>query len=126
MVLEPSTNPGWTSPFTAATSNMCFLMCFLALLLLVSAYAHPAVNPSSLRPNVRHYLAAVWFNDDGSLHWPPNDGFSAQPILVVLPPNLLIDRFGSTSGRFFSPKGASYGGRALPYICEKLRYAVYR
>jgi hypothetical protein len=101
------------------------------LLLCVAACAHPVqtapwVTHSSLPPNVRPDLAARWFDASGAIRWPQNDGFAAPPVLVLLPPDLLIDRFGGDAGHFFSPKGASYGARALPYICEKLRYTVYR
>lgn len=39
---------------------------------------------------------------------------------------MLLDRFGSTGGRFFSPQGAPYGARALPYVCPAQVYTVYK
>jgi hypothetical protein len=39
---------------------------------------------------------------------------------------MLLDRFGSTGGRFFSPLGAPYSARALPYVCAAQVYTVYR
>jgi hypothetical protein len=42
-------------------------------------------------------------------------GFAEKPVPVVLPPGMLIDRFGADRGKFFSPKGASFDGQALPY-----------
>jgi hypothetical protein len=38
---------------------------------------------------------------------------------------MLIDRFGSDSGNFCSPKSASFSGRALPYVCITRPYTVY-
>jgi hypothetical protein len=65
----------------------------------------------SLPANVRPDLGHQWIAADGSIRWPAQDGFAAPPTLVVLPPGMIIDRFGSDYGRFFSPKGASYGAR---------------
>jgi hypothetical protein len=62
----------------------------------------------------------------GTLNWPPNDGFLATPVFAILPPGTLLDRFGSDSGKFFSPVGAAYGARALPYVCLQQPYTVYR
>jgi hypothetical protein len=61
-----------------------------------------------------------------NINWPPNEGFEAPPTVKILHPGTLIDRFGSENGNFFSPKGASYASRAVPYICEKMDYRVYR
>jgi len=75
---------------------------------------------------VRPDLDRQWLDPTGAIRWPTADGFSAAPVVVVLPAGVLIDRFGNDYGRFFSPKGASYAGRALPYVCEKLVYSVFR
>ena len=45
---------------------------------------------------------------------------------MILSPGMLLDRFGSDGGRFFSPKDASYDGRALPYDCHLQPYKTYR
>jgi hypothetical protein len=49
-------------------------------------------------------------------------------VLVILPPGALLDRFGGTGGNFFSPRGAGYDARALPYPCEAKAkdYHVYQ
>ncbi|MBV9251546.1 MAG: TNT domain-containing protein [Acetobacteraceae bacterium] len=88
----------------------------------------PSANASA-RPvaaNVRSDLDRQWIDQNGELKWPPADGFAMPPQFVVLPPGVLIDRFGGDGGRFFSPKGAAYATRALPYVCERLPYTVYR
>jgi hypothetical protein len=38
----------------------------------------------------------------------------------------MIDRFGSEGVTFFSPKDESYRSRAVPYICTRMDYWVYR
>jgi hypothetical protein len=106
------------------------------LLLALAACATPhstvppaavvSVSPQPLPPNVRTDLGHQWIAPDGGIKWPPDDGFTGTPTPVVLPPGMLIDRFGSDYGRFFSPKGAAYAARALPYSCEKLVYVTYR
>ncbi len=49
-------------------------------------------------------------------------------MLIVLPPGVLLDRFGGAGGNFFSPRGASFDARALPYVCrdELKQYHVYQ
>ncbi|WP_347268026.1 TNT domain-containing protein [Paracoccus sp. (in: a-proteobacteria)] len=83
--------------------------------------APPATMPENARPD----LAAKWIRD-GDFRWPPNDGFDGQGSYVVLPAGVLLDRFGSEHGRFFTPKGASFDARALPTVCASLTYTVYR
>jgi hypothetical protein len=114
------------------------LSVFLLLLGLTGCVTHPAgTQPTQaasaalapaqpLPPNVRPDLSGQWILPTGAIRWPPDDGFSAAPTPVVLTPGMLIDRFGSDGGRFFSPKGAAYAARALPYTCEKLAYVTYR
>ena len=86
-----------------------------------AATAAPAL-PADARPN----LDPHWINTNGQYAWPPADGFAAAPAPVVLPPGMLIDRFGGDGGHFFSPKGAAFSARAVPYFCEKQPYNVYK
>jgi len=103
----------------------------LSLLLLALggcalAPAAPASAPAAPAAALRPDLASQWRTPAGGINWPPHDGFTQAPVLIVLPPGLLIDRFGSDYGRFFSPKGASFAARALPYVCPSLVYRVYK
>ena len=84
--------------------------------------ASSAPQTSTLRPD----LGSQWRDPSGAIKWPGHDGFTATPVLMVLPPGLLIDRFGSDYGRFFSPKGAAFKARALPYVCASLVYRIYK
>lgn len=81
-----------------------------------------APQSATLRPD----LGPQWRDPTGGIHWPSRDGFAAAPVLLVLSPGLVIDRFGSDYGRFFSPKGAAFPARALPYVCASLVYRVYK
>ena len=85
----------------------------------VSAVALPA----GVRPDLDRQH---WLTPQGTINWPPNDGFAAAPVPEILPPGTLLDRFGSDYGTFFSPAGAPYGKRALPYVCLQQAYTVYR
>ena len=76
-----------------------------------------------MRPEL---LNARWVQPDGTINWPPTNGFSAPATALVLLPGTLIDRFGATTGTFFSPEGAPYGKRALPYVCLHQEYTAYR
>ena len=100
-----------------------------ALLLIVlagCASAPGAGSPTAALPSgARADLGAKWV-EDGTFRWPPHDGFDGSVTYLVLPAGVLLDRFGSDHGRFFSPKGASFGARALPTVCADLVYSVYR
>lgn len=96
-----------------------------SFLLLLFALAACVAPPS--RPDLRPGLDPQWRDAAGNLRWPPNDGFAGAPMLIMLPPGLLLDRFGAEeNGRFFSPKGASHRARALPSVCAEQSYATYR
>ncbi len=97
----------------------------LLLALLLAGCAQPAPRLPLAEP-LRPDLAVQWVDAKGAINWPPADGFAGAPQPVVLPPGMLLDRFGSPYGRFFSPKGADYQARALPYTCDKLAYTTYR
>ena len=84
------------------------------LLLGVAGCAMPGAAP--LPPDMRPNLDPKWVSPTGGIRWPEHQGFAEKPVPVVLPPGMLIDRFGLDSGTFFSPKGAAYSGRALPYV----------
>src|SRR5215211_3353848 len=81
------------------------------LLLGVAGWAAPSAAP--LPPDVRPTLNRKWIDAAGRIRWPEQYGFAETPVPVVLPPGMLIDRFGSGRGTFFSPKGAPFTGRAL-------------
>lgn len=105
-----------------------FLRPLLALVLLsLAGCVAPLQSPApSAPPPLRPDLAQQWRDATGAIRWPGDDGFAAPPVLIVLPSGMLIDRFGKETGRFFSPKGAAYVARALPYVCAALVYHVYR
>jgi hypothetical protein len=107
-----------------------FVRLFLILLALAGCAAAPAAQvppaPAPQASTLRPDLGNQWRDPAGGIRWPSHDGFAAAPVLLVLSPGLLIDRFGSDYGRFFSPKGASFKARALPYVCASLVYRVYK
>lgn len=77
-------------------------------------------------PKLRSDLSNEWFDPKtGKLSWPPNDGFSSDQVGQTLDPGTQIDRYGSNFGRFLSPKGASFGARALPYDEASMPYHAF-
>ncbi len=94
--------------------------------IMLTACAVPEAQRAAPKPPLRPTLAAKWVDNAGAINWPPADGFAGAPIPIILPPGVLLDRFGSPYGRFFSPKNAGYSARALPYSCDQLAYATYR
>jgi hypothetical protein len=89
------------------------------------ATAEPAGFPANLRWNLVPKFIQ-WVNDKAQISWPPNDGCAGTAEPASLTAGELIDRFGSEGGTFFTPKGESYGSRAVPYICRQMDYRVYR
>ena len=89
----------------------------------------PAAYPteaSTWPANLRKDLYPKWIDASAQVRWPPNDGCAAAPASETLAAGTLIDRFGSEGGTFFSPKGESFAARAVPYVCSKMAYTVYR
>lgn len=85
--------------------------------------------PAGFPANLRWDLVPGWIkwtDAKAQISWPPNDGCSSAPVSQSLRTGELIDRFGSESGKFFSPKGESYQSRAVPYVCTQMDYRVYR
>jgi hypothetical protein len=76
-------------------------------------------------PDYRPSLDAKWFEPDGSVRWPPNNGAVGAERPVTLARGTTIDRYGSERGKYASPAGAPYGARALPYEQTKMPYARY-
>ena len=90
--------------------------------LSLAACTAPATKPGGVRPD----LDAAWLTPSGEVRWPPDNGFAGPATPIVLPPGVLLDRFGPETGRFFSPKGAAFKARALPSLCDTQPYSVYR
>jgi hypothetical protein len=68
----------------------------------------------------------TWADGKANVDWPKNDGCADTPRPDVLPPGTVIDRFGNENGLFFSPAGQGYHARAVPYVCARMDYRVYR
>ncbi len=64
-----------------------------------------------LRPD----LNEQWFEPDGSVRWPPNNGAAGDWTSTTLTPGARIDRYGPVAGRYFSQTGTTFEARALPY-----------
>ncbi len=72
-------------------------------------------------------------NPDGSIRWPPNDGFESRAP-NTLQPGARIDRYGgrvnpdgsfSDTGRYVADDGTPYGERALPPGTDQRPYRRY-
>ncbi len=114
---------------TARTATL--LAGLLALGLSAACQAPPATTSTAttaptLPPYLRQSLYPKWIDAKAQITWPPNNGCAAAPVSKTLAPGTLIDRFGSETGSFFSPKGESFDARAVPYVCSKMVYTVYR
>ena len=105
------------------------------LWLMLAAIVPPACTPSpapqtssaapALPPYLRQDLYPRWIDAQAQVRWPPDNGCAAAPVASTIPPNTLIDRFGSENGTFVSPKGQPFAARAVPYVCEQMAYTVY-
>ncbi len=101
----------------------------LWLLVLLAACATPPpheAKPPEPQRMLRSELGPLSRWSNGELRWPPDGGFSGPATPIVLPPGVLLDRFGSDGGNFLSPKGSRFNARALPYVCANERYSAFR
>jgi hypothetical protein len=94
----------------------------VAVAVLLAGCAGPVSRPGWVRGD----LGAAWLTAAGEVRWPPEDGFRGAAVPIVLPAGVLLDRFGSDNGRFLSPKGAAFRGRALPSVCAAQPYSAFR
>ena len=95
----------------------------------VSTAQAATAAPAGFPANLRWTLVPKWIQwaeARAQISWPPNDGCAAEPESRSLASGEMIDRFGSEGGSFFSPRGESYQGRAVPYVCTQMDYRVYR
>ena len=66
-----------------------------------------------------------WTNSDGSIKYPPNNGFSGTPTNTTLRPGTVVDRYGAESGSYVSPQGTPYASRSLPPGSNTRPYNAY-
>jgi hypothetical protein len=86
----------------------------------------PPIRTKDLRPD----LGKDAFKRDGTLAWPPNDGFDGPLVPFVLRKGMRLDRYSkkagaADSGAFLSVPGTPYPNRALPYEESQMTYTVY-
>jgi len=96
----------------------------LALLGLLPA-AGPAMADCrgvEIRPDI----SSRWKDGKGNLRWPDSEWSVELTTTVVLPPGMVIDRFGCETGTRFNPQGTAFSARALPYDCAGAPYFSYR
>ena len=87
---------------------------------------HPPIRTPDLQPD----LHRASFKPDGTLAWPPGDGFDGSAVPIVLRRGMRIDRYSkkagaADSGSFFSVPGTPYEQRGLPYEESRMTYTVY-
>jgi hypothetical protein len=124
------TNEGRVAMRRRAIRTALLLPGLLALGLAASCQAQQAATTAAsaptLPPYLRQSLYPKWVDASAQIKWPPNNGCAAAAVSETLPAGTLIDRFGSEGGTFFSPRGESFDSRAVPYVCSKMAYTVYR
>jgi RHS repeat-associated protein len=83
-----------------------------------------------LYPAIRHSIVsflnkranAKWYNSDGSVRWPLNNGFLDAPQKHQLKPGEIVDRYGGKGGTFVSPDNTPFPQRSLPPNSESRPY----
>lgn len=101
------------------------LVAVLAGIILVGTTAEPA-HADCTAANIRPDISGRWLDGKGNLRWPAIDWTSGIVTAVVLPPGMVIDRFGCEAGHDFNPQGTAFAARALPYVCPSAPYYSYR
>ncbi|MFD0047794.1 T7SS effector LXG polymorphic toxin [Actinomycetes bacterium NPDC127524] len=100
----------------------------------ISAEDHQKINNWMFPPSEEKYLKykevydnPKYYNqEDGSINWPPNNGFEGERILQVLEPGTIIDRYGAPQGYFLSPVKTPYEQRALALHSDEAPYYQYK
>ena len=98
----------------------------MAMLTACAMSPPPAPVPADFPPTLRTDLYPKWVDSQNHITWPPDDGCASPAVPITLPPGMVIDRFGSEGGNFFSAPDQSFAARAMPYICPRMAYTVYR
>lgn len=102
----------------------------VALAMLLAGCAAPAGAPVGLgpdyQPTMRAGMAPDGVGADTRRNWPVDDGCAGAAVSITLPPGMVVDRFGAEGGRFLSTPDESFGARAMPYVCKRMAYTVYR
>ena len=83
-----------------------------------NGFKSAAVKPKTIEPMTRT------FNVKGHGGWPKNDGFVTK-VRGTLQPGAKLSRNGYDSGRFVSPKGATFSRRSLPRGSERMSTTNY-
>ncbi|EME71660.1 hypothetical protein H261_01971 [Paramagnetospirillum caucaseum] len=76
--------------------------------------------------DIRPDISSRWKDGRGNLRWPVHEWSTEISTTVVLPPGMVIDRFGCETGTRFNPQGTAFSTRALPYDCVSAAYFSYR
>lgn len=66
-----------------------------------------------------------FISSDGSMPWPPIDGFANQPANTILMPGTMLDRWGYDNGTFVSPIGVPISARSLKPGTTNNPYSVF-
>jgi len=85
----------------------------------------PVANPTAQQLASARDLGvdARWVRADGSIDWPPNNGFEGPPTITEIQPGARFDRYGGNfdqngqfvdTGGFVSPSGVPFDQRSLP------------
>lgn len=87
----------------------------------------PVTNPTSQQLAAANDLGVDprWVKADGSIDWPPNNGFVGTPQSQTLQPGTKIDRYGSNNGGFLSPAGTPFDQRALPNSSANSQFQTF-
>lgn len=101
----------------------------ISAVLLAGCAAPPSPQialPIDFPVNLRAQLFPQWVDQNKRITWPSNDGCATAPVATTLPPGMVIDRFGAEGGSFFSTPDQTFAARAMPYVCPRMAYTVYR
>lgn len=73
------------------------------LLLLAALAPLVGCSASPVAENAPTTASSPWYNRDGSIRWPPNEGFAGKPTDVTIDVGAQLSRYGYPGGTFVSP-----------------------
>ncbi|EAQ80706.1 hypothetical protein DSM3645_11836 [Blastopirellula marina DSM 3645] len=99
-----TTRPESMTHLPRAFTRQCFAV--VACLLALGAGCQRPTDGSA-DPNRPHTstLTDQWKNPNGSIRWPPNEGFAGKPQEVKIAIGVQLERYGYPGGSFVAPLG---------------------
>ncbi len=84
------------------------------------------IEQNKAKFKLRRDLDPQWFEEDGTLRYPDNDGAIGEWKTTTIKKGQVVDRYGLNRGKYFSDAGTSFEQRSLPSDPRLTEYHRFR